>query len=217
MKKKNIHAVRLGRLGGKAGTGKAKARTSAQARQASLSRFKNKAFTLIELLVVIGIVAVLLGMIFPAYFGIQEKAKVTKAKVEVKNLETAFKNYLDIYRAWPSGIDGDRPYTIEDNRYDVPFFSMLQGTDKTTNPQGVSFYEFSSTNNSRVYDPWTNPGQGDPCAHIYYVMFDANYDNKISGNMEGHVLDVYRSVIVWSSGPNGTNEYGEGDDITSWK
>jgi hypothetical protein len=38
MKQKNPHAVALGRLGGKAGRGKAKARTTAQARKASLSR-----------------------------------------------------------------------------------------------------------------------------------------------------------------------------------
>jgi len=43
MKKKlNIHAQALGRLGGKAGRGKAKARTSEQARAAVMARW-NKA------------------------------------------------------------------------------------------------------------------------------------------------------------------------------
>ena len=36
---KNPAAVKLGRLGGKAGTGKAKARTSAQASKAALARW----------------------------------------------------------------------------------------------------------------------------------------------------------------------------------
>jgi hypothetical protein len=39
MKKKNPHAIALGRLGGKAGTGKAKARTSEQARHAVMVRW----------------------------------------------------------------------------------------------------------------------------------------------------------------------------------
>ena len=39
-RKKNPHAVILGRLGGKAGTGKAKARTSEQARAAAQIRWK---------------------------------------------------------------------------------------------------------------------------------------------------------------------------------
>jgi len=46
-RKKNIHAVILGRLGGKAGTGASKARTSEQARKAALSRGKKKAVVLI--------------------------------------------------------------------------------------------------------------------------------------------------------------------------
>jgi len=39
VKRKNPHAVALGRLGGKAGTGKAKARTSEQARRAIMTRW----------------------------------------------------------------------------------------------------------------------------------------------------------------------------------
>jgi len=46
-RKKNIHAVILGRLGGKAGTGAAKARTHEQARSAGLARGKKKAIVLI--------------------------------------------------------------------------------------------------------------------------------------------------------------------------
>ena len=41
MKKLNKHAQALGRLGGKAGTGRAKARTTEQARSAALIRWQN--------------------------------------------------------------------------------------------------------------------------------------------------------------------------------
>lgn len=41
MKRKNPAAVALGRKGGKAGSGKAKARTSEQARAAVLKRWEN--------------------------------------------------------------------------------------------------------------------------------------------------------------------------------
>lgn len=40
MNRKNPAAVALGRLGGAAGTGKAKARTSEQARKAAMARWK---------------------------------------------------------------------------------------------------------------------------------------------------------------------------------
>lgn len=42
MKRKNPAAVALGRLGGKAGTGSAKARTSEQARAAVLARWAKR-------------------------------------------------------------------------------------------------------------------------------------------------------------------------------
>lgn len=40
--KKNPHAVSLGRLGGKSGIGKAKARTPEQARKAALKRWEGR-------------------------------------------------------------------------------------------------------------------------------------------------------------------------------
>ncbi len=42
VKKKNRSAVALGRLGGKAGKGKSKARTSEQARKAAEKRWRNR-------------------------------------------------------------------------------------------------------------------------------------------------------------------------------
>jgi hypothetical protein len=43
MKKKNHNAVALGRLGGRAGKGKSKARTSEQARLAAVARWGKRA------------------------------------------------------------------------------------------------------------------------------------------------------------------------------
>jgi len=206
MKKKNIHAVRLGRLGGKAGTGKAKARTSFQARKASLARFKNKAFTLIELLVVIAIMALLVGIIIPTYNNVREKAKETKAKAEVKGLETALKSYVDQYRVWPKDWSGKEK--IEDT-----VFKVLAGD----NEGKIVFYEFSNTNKNdfNAYDSWRNPydEEGEQKRHVCCFAIDDDYDNVIKLNDQ----EIRRSVVVWSPGKNGTNEYGEGDDVASWK
>ena len=168
------------------------------------------AFTLVELLVVISIIALLLGIIVPSYFSIQKKAKVTKAKVAVKNLETAFKAYLDNYRTWPAGITWPTESDAEGMEIKGDLFRMLRGEDQPpgANPDHLSFYEFESTNSDAgALDPWSDPNDTTKGTwECYRVKVDRDYDNKIQG--------IYRSVLVWSDGPDRTN--GTSDDVKSW-
>ena len=68
------------------------------------------------------------------------------------------------------------------------------------NPKSIVFFELHNHKNAFIpseggfLDPWGNP---------YHVTFDLNNSNRI--------------VTVWSSGPNGKDESGQGDDITSWR
>ena len=171
-----------------------------------------RAFTLVELLVVISIMALLMGIIVPSYFSIREKAKYTKAKVTVKNLETAFKAYLDHYRTWPATVFGDG--TVKEVDEDV--VNILKGVPSDDNKDGIAFYEFESTNSSGAYlDPFTtttDPNMEKP----YRFQVDYNYDNKI--DVGGP--DLYRTVIVWSVGTNRSDGIGESatkeGNVRSW-
>lgn len=148
-----------------------------------------RAFTLIELLVVIGIIAILLGIVVPMYSSVREKAKYTKAKVAVKNLETAFKAYLDHYRVWPKAFGQGAAQEIDEN-----VVKILRGE----NDDKIAFYEFESTNSANgALDPWSNPYEPASTWKAYRVQVD-KYDNKI--DVDGQLL--YRTVIVWSVGTN---------------
>lgn len=58
-----------------------------------------KGFTLIELLVVILILGLLAGIVGPRLFGHADKAKQTKARVQIENLSSALKMYkIDVGR-----------------------------------------------------------------------------------------------------------------------
>ena len=50
---------------------------------------RSHAFTLIELLVVITIIVVLMGLLFPAFRGVQDQAKRTQAKNDLTQIVTA--------------------------------------------------------------------------------------------------------------------------------
>lgn len=69
---------------------------------------KDSGFTLIELMVVIVILGILAAIIAPRIIGRTDEAKVTEAKIQIKNLETALKLYkLDngAYPATEQGLD----------------------------------------------------------------------------------------------------------------
>ncbi|MBI3584431.1 MAG: type II secretion system major pseudopilin GspG [Nitrospinae bacterium] len=68
----------------------------------------DKGFTLIELMVVVLILGILAAIIAPKIIGRTDDARVTEAKVQIKNLETALKLYkLDTgtYPTTEQGLD----------------------------------------------------------------------------------------------------------------
>ncbi|MDD5679579.1 MAG: prepilin-type N-terminal cleavage/methylation domain-containing protein [Kiritimatiellae bacterium] len=157
-------------------------------------------FTLMELLVVISIIAILLGIIVPTYNSIREKAQYTKAKASVKNLETAFKAYLDQYRTWPA------TWNESDQEIDNNVVDILKGVASTYNKDKIVFYEFETTNSAGdALDSWSNPSDQNTW-RAYHFRVDADYDNKIDG--------ITRSVLVWSPGADRSNN--TPDDVKSW-
>lgn len=60
-----------------------------------------KAFTLIELLVVISIIAILMGLLFPAMGMVREMARKTQAKNDEQQIVTAVKAYYTEYGKYP--------------------------------------------------------------------------------------------------------------------
>jgi prepilin-type N-terminal cleavage/methylation domain-containing protein len=185
---------------------------------ASARRRLPPAFTLVELLVVVAIIAILAGVIMPTFYYAKKLARRNKAQATVKHLEIAFNSYLDNYKVWPADIADDTTYEIKDSGPPVKLFSMLRGSDPNSNPQGIAFYNFEIPTNSAMaqdnaaYDVWSDPDAASTWK-AYRVMFDKNYDNKITINGQ----EVYRSVVVYGIGEDRTDNSGEGDDVASWK
>ncbi|MEY2601573.1 MAG: hypothetical protein QOJ36_892, partial [Verrucomicrobiota bacterium] len=63
---------------------------------------KEKGFTLIELLVVIAIIAALLGLVFPVFQGVLERAKKVQAKNDLTQIVTAVNAFYTEYGRYPN-------------------------------------------------------------------------------------------------------------------
>lgn len=179
----------------------------------------NKAFTLIELLVVVGIIAILMALLLPVINSAKVQARKTRARAEIKQMETAWKSLLMDCRTWPVGQMAVSPYFSNLESIDkmrVPLVFCLGGN----NPRGIRYLEIRT--NDLFFASGGNLDEGglkDPWGRIYRIKFDHDYDNNIAVTRGGGVRRtnemVSRSVAIWSEGP-GTDINDPTDDLLGW-
>ena len=170
----------------------------------SRSKASRRGFTLIEVLVVIAIIGILVGLLLPALSAARRFAYRVKAKSEVKNLEGAWKQYYAEYHKWPSWAKEDEAVCIRGG-----VAELLQGAyDATDNKKEMRFFQFTKLASFFIttpLNPWGNVAESPiPDNVLYYVKFDINYDNKISGTGDPNdppETDMRREVIVWTENP----------------
>ena len=162
-----------------------------------------RAFTLVELLVVISIIALLVGLLFPAVQSALRKAEAAKAKSTLLSVATALKAYDREYSGWPSGVSST-PRNMTTNLFG--------------NPRGIVFLDVAIKDidsSGNILDPWKNP---------YRVAFDPTGANSIPNPFTAVAISA--DVIVWSRGPdgmssdstdpNGGTSANDTDNIVSW-
>ena len=194
---------------------------------------QSRAFTLIELLVVITIVVVLLGLLFPAFQGVQNQAKKTQAKNDLTQIVTAVNAYYTEYGKYPL-VAADTVYGPGGATNDALFNELRGLASATQNPRQIVFISpadvkdatdprsgiGTTTKTGQLFDPWGNP---------YNVAIDGNYDNQITnpyGASGGAGSDPIRQgVIAWSIGKDATqgrkspasSNLSGSDDVISWQ
>jgi prepilin-type N-terminal cleavage/methylation domain-containing protein len=204
------------------------------------SRFRvgAAAFTLIELLVVIAIIAVLIGLLFPTFQGIQNSAKKTQAKNDLTQIVTAVNAFYTEYGKYPATgavATGDTTYgatttndnlfntlrgltgaaAVADNPRGIVFLSPPDAKDVTNPRSGIA--SSSSSFVGQYFDPWGTP---------YLIRVDTDYDNQIQNpysSNAGNTPSLRNGVIAWSKGKNKTggsvdkNSVDSKDDVISWQ
>jgi prepilin-type N-terminal cleavage/methylation domain-containing protein len=191
---------------------------------------RQSGFTLVELLVVITIIAVLAGAGFAAGNAAIQRAKKTTALATATAIESAISNFYTEYGAMPTAETADLPALKTDNdtllkvllgaegttgeilnNRSIKFLAVKEGKEKggTGGINGL-IYNKDSGAATGLFDPWGGP---------YFVMLDADYDEKVSPTVSGKTFNLNgRRAAVWSLGADGVIGTGgaANDDVKTW-
>ena len=191
-----------------------------------------RAFTLIELLVVIGIIAILVGLLFPAFKGVQNQARGTQAKNDLTQIVNAVNAFYTDYGKYPTSATGsDSCYGWQIfNPTFQPFNAALFNELRACTAAGPTCSAAATLNTRQIVyispptvkDP-THPRSGicstggnaafvgtfyDPWGSQYNVEIDSSYDNQVRnpyvalGGSGAGPDPVGQGVIAWSVGPH---------------
>jgi prepilin-type N-terminal cleavage/methylation domain-containing protein len=194
---------------------------------------QRRGFTLIELLVVLSIIAVLLGLLFPAISFVQGIAKKNKARALIAQIQGALNLYKDSQGTYPDAIKqgadpvNDPPLTAETP---YPTNVPLDLTGTAVDDAAVcliralrlaDYDTFRMSDSAKplkqITDPWGKVVRYRPAK---FYPFD-------TGVTKGHIDSAEppnaQSYQLWSLGPNEiddaslpTSTTAYGDDIVSW-
>lgn len=207
---------------------------------------RKNGFTLVEILIVVAILSTLLAIVVPALTRYSKKARVVETSTLIQRIRAALDRYQSDFGDYPptsiadmgfatNGVnDGAESLLIslatkeKDGPYFEPEEKFLANLDNDTVPGGYNLtWYFGDREAREIVDSWGNP-------LVYFHHRD--YDNP-KANLQRHELankkyasgvrpkksqktntfPSWGSFEIWSFGPDGVNNNGEGDDITSWK
>lgn len=209
-----------------------------------LSRKRQQGFTLIELLTVIAILGVLMGLVTAGVTIARKRAMNAQAQTDIAQLGAAITAYVGKYGDHPPS-SMEEYYEIAGNDTNSGIESLIAHitrdqnfTDFAFDEEKLSNVDNDALNNKEVYDglqwvfgdnklreyldPWDNP-------YIYIETRHYNRQMKVyhKAGTTPTLAEAGRSPAtatfhsptsyqLWSAGPNGINENGEGDDVHSW-
>ena len=190
--------------------------------------FRVGGFTLIELLIVIGIIAILMGLLFPAFKGVQDQARRTQAKNDLTQIVNAVNAFYTEYGRYPTTATTDAAATYGPGGSTTEnggLFSELRATSTTLNTRQIVFIsppDAKDQNNPRSGIKTSTGGYYDPWGSEYAVALDADYNNQVANpytSNAGATPNLQNGVIAWSLGKDGVQgtDFNASDDVISWQ
>jgi prepilin-type N-terminal cleavage/methylation domain-containing protein len=212
-----------------------------------VDRRPSDGFTFIEVLVVMLIIAALAGLIVPALRFARHRADRDVCRQEITRLSLGVENFADHdpFADWPPaslgklGITGSNQINegieslvlcLSAGRGEGPYFefdlSRLTNYDGDQGPAPILHDKlrigFATDDLSEYVDVWENPYVYFPSSaygsKAKYLACEAQeFEATVLKDAERGAFPAPFRFVIWSCGPNGVNENGEGDDIVSWR
>ena len=126
-----------------------------------LKKTGSSAFTLIEIMVVVIILGILAATIIPQFMGTTQDAKVSAAKSQVAELESALERFYIHMDRYPTADEGlkilvDPPANDDGKKWRGPYIKQLRN-DPWGNPYQ---YSFPGTHHPSSFDIWSRGADG---------------------------------------------------------
>ena len=186
---------------------------------------KKVRFTLIELLSVVAIIGVLASLLLPANQKAKELARKVEAEEKIICLQSALMKYEAENQIYPVDYSlGDVIWSdANTSEYDsmiehLACIDVNQDSNKEFNLRKVRYLNYHpsspapapSADGRTLTDPYKSADN--KYGKRLGVAFDLDGNNRVVLN--GNILNG--RVFIWSFGKNNKNEWGHGDDVTSW-
>jgi type II secretory pathway pseudopilin PulG len=216
-------------------------------RGADTLRKTYRAFTLIELLAVIATIAILVGMLFPAFKAVQSQARSVQAKNDLTQIVNAVNAFYTDYGKYPiptptpadptfgpggtpatnqtlftelrgcAAAAGSCPAAATINTRQIVFISPPDVKNSAAPRSGIGTTGGVGGNVGQYFDPWGNN---------YVIRIDGDYNNQVANPYTanaGATPNLQLGVIACSLGPDGAGGQGDknsgaaADDVISWQ
>lgn len=171
------------------------------------------------MIIVISIISVLLALLYGALERAQKFSRRTITYTELKNIETALKQYHAHYHTWPTNdlanvqiISGDDQGFILDERTSNLLKGFLppgvsEEQNKSFNPELIPFLELSrySTVTYAPVNPFKPNNANNPgTTRAYKLLFDTNGDRQITIGADTDApgttqpTNIIADIAVWT-------------------